>query len=153
MLDNNQKSITFACPECDRWQTLYIESSSKSEIDIPCGACGKSVQLTRLTNEHVDSCCVCRCKDLHQHKDFNKKIGLALFIAGACLAPWTYYISLVLALIIDALLYPFFPWMAVCYKCSAEHRGWPKNSRLDRFNHEIAAHYEYTSTETKQAPQ
>ena len=62
---------------------------------------------------------------------------------GALLAPWTYYGSLVMALIIDACLYPFFPWMQVCYRCDAEIRGWPKSPSLDRFNHEIGAHYEY----------
>lgn len=108
----------------------------------PCPQCQKEIHLTRTNQDTVHQCSICNCKDLHQHKDFNKKIGLTLFIVGAIFAPWTYYVSLIVALIIDACLYPYFPWMIVCYKCLAEFRGWPKNDRLERFNHEIAAHYD-----------
>jgi hypothetical protein len=71
-------------------------------------------------------------------------LGLVIFLIGAVLAPWTYYISLFVALILDFLLYPLFPWMNVCYKCKAEFRGWEKNPKWDRFNHEVAAHFEYS---------
>ncbi len=123
---------------------LGIESQNSNAVqDFSCPQCQKEIQLSRVNQETVHQCSVCGCKDLHQHKDFNKKLGIGLFIIGAIFAPWTYYTSLIAALIIDACLYPFFPWMMVCYKCMAEFRGWPKNERLDRFNHEVAAHYEY----------
>ena len=138
----NAKSVLIFCPHCEQGQTLIADTQNE-QLDFSCGACQKNITLTRLDQDFVDSCCICRCKDLHQHKDFNKKLGLGLFLIGAVLAPWTYYASLIATLAIDAALYPFFPWMAVCYKCGAEHRGWPKNSRLDRFNHDVAAHYEY----------
>ena len=89
------------------------------------------------------TCPVCADTKFYQHKDFNKKIGFLIFAIGAILVPWTYAISLIVALILDASLYPFFPWMSVCYNCKSEFRGWPKNPALDRFDHETAAHYEY----------
>lgn len=137
------KHITFGCPQCQALQTLTLDDATEAEVSFGCPQCQHPLSLTRLKQEHIHGCPACGCKDLHQHKDFNKKLGIALFVVGAVFAPWTYYISLVVALIIDALLFPFFPWMAVCYKCHAEMRGWPKNPELDRFNHEIAAHYEY----------
>ncbi len=136
------KKITLDCPHCQVAQTLALEEIQTTGFSYPCGACNQTIQLTRLTSE-LTACPVCGCKDLYQHKDFNKKIGIALFIVGAILAPWTYYASLFVALIIDALLYPFFGWVIVCYRCFAEMRGWDKQSTLDRFNHEIGAHYEY----------
>lgn len=136
------KRLSFSCPHCEAFQSLDFENP-KSDLTFNCAGCQKPIDLRRLNQEQADACPLCGCKDLHQHKDFNKKVGLAIFIIGAVFAPWTYYLSLLVALAIDAALFPFYPWMAVCYKCHTELRGWPKNPRLDRFNHEIAAHYEY----------
>lgn len=145
MAQSEKKSVTFFCPKCEQSQSL-VKTDLGELLEFPCGACKETILLTRLNQENVDSCCLCRSKDLYQHKDFNKTLGIALFLIGAVLAPWTYYASLFVALILDAALYPLFPWMAVCYKCETEHRGWPKNPRLNRFNHEIAAHYEYSES-------
>lgn len=140
---NMTKQITFGCLHCQSLQTISLNDSLAETLNFNCPSCETPIELKRLLQNNIEGCSVCGCKDLHQHKDFNKALGLTLFIIGALLAPWTYYISLFVALIIDAALYPFFPWMAVCYKCHAEFRGWPKNPNLDRFNHEIGAHYEY----------
>ena len=136
------KSIAFDCPHCKAFQTLILEDD-KDHLNFDCPSCQKQIEFTSLDQNIIQGCPLCRCKDIHQHKDLNKKLGLTLFIIGALLAPWTYYASLIIALIIDAVLYPFFPWMQVCYRCHSEMRGWPKNEKLDRFNHEIGAHYEY----------
>jgi hypothetical protein len=136
------KSITFDCPQCKRLQVLSLNDEHK-ELEFPCASCNHPIHLKNLDQTTIDVCPACNCNKLHQHKDFNKKIGIGLFIVGAIFAPWTYYGSLIAALAIDAALYPFFPWMNACYQCESEMRGWPKNPSLDRFNHEIAAHYEY----------
>lgn len=136
------KLISFDCPACASFQTLRLESDQKS-LTLPCGHCAHELHLEGLNEDPLNHCPVCQNKELHQHKDFNKKLGIAIFLLGAVFAPWTYYLSLVGALILDALLYPFFPWMQVCYYCKSELRGWQKNEKLDRFNHETAAHYEY----------
>lgn len=137
------KSITFACKHCGYWQKAQVKLDVPDQIDFSCPSCSHNISLTRLAREHVTGCVACGCKDLYQHKDFNKKLGLAVFLAGVALSFYTYHISLIVALIIDAAMYPFFPWMSVCYRCHAEMRGWQKNPELDRFNHEIGAHYEY----------
>lgn len=136
------KSISFDCPKCEAFQTVSFPFD-QTELNVPCGSCGKEMKFGSLKNDMLQSCPVCSCPDLHQHKDFNKKLGLALFVVGAIFAPWTYYLSLIGALAIDAALFPFFPWMQVCYSCKSEFRGWEKNPELDRFNHEVAAKYEY----------
>ena len=123
-------------------QTIVV-ADDRAEIEFACGSCQKPISLTHLEQKELKICPRCDNTELYQHKDFNKKVGFVIFLAGAALAPWTYYISLFVALLIDAALYPFFPWMSVCYRCKSELRGWPKNPKLDRFNHERAAHYEY----------
>lgn len=140
--ENFKRTISFACQHCHAFQTIILQEAKKDLI-FPCGQCQKQLIFNHLDQEHVKTCPVCSCKDLHQHKDFNKTIGLGIFLVGATLAPWTYYASLFAALALDAMLYPFFPWMIACYQCKAEIKGWSKNPKLDRFNHEMAAHYEY----------
>ena len=139
------KSIKFDCPHCKAFQTLTLPNESQSEFSFDCLGCKKQILISRLAGKTISGCPVCGCKDLYQQKDFPKKLGIALFLIGAVFAPWTYYLSLIVALIIDAILYPFFGWMQICYKCFTETRGWEKSPDLDRFNHEIGAHYEYRS--------
>lgn len=142
------KIIKFDCPHCLTFQTLQLNDGLQ-EISFSCQHCQKNIEFRHLNQENIDVCPVCDCRELYQHKDFNKKLGLIIFLVGVIFSFWTYHISLIVALIIDALLYPFFPWMAVCYRCHAELRGWPKNSRLDRFSHEVGAHYEYRQNNNK----
>lgn len=136
------KSVTFDCPSCNAHQTLALATPDSPTLEFSCAACAKPLLFNRLDQKTLFACPACGCKDLHQHKDFNKTLGLVIFAVGAILSFWTYHVSLFAALLIDAALYPLFPWMTVCYKCRAEIRGWPKNPELDRFSHEVASHYE-----------
>lgn len=136
------KKISLDCPECAHFQTLSFEGP-QTQIDFQCGHCRHQIHIQGLNTDTLDTCPVCQCDKLYQHKDFNKTIGFLVFAAGAILIPWTYAISIIIALIIDACLYPFFPWMQVCYFCKSELRGFQKNPKLDRFSHETAAHFEY----------
>jgi len=136
------KKISLGCPHCQAFQTLEI-TEAKQSFSFACGHCQKDITLGGIGQEPVSCCPVCGNLEFYQHKDFNKALGLAIFVLGAVLVPWTYSLSMFVALAIDAALYPFFPWMLVCYDCKSELRGWPKNPKLDRFNHERAAHYEY----------
>lgn len=137
------RKISFECESCQAWQTLEFGHEQK-ELQLQCGYCQNQIHLQNLDQNPVETCLYCKCTDLYQHKDFNKKVGIGLFVVGAIFAPWTYYLSLIGALLVDAALFPFFPWMQVCYQCHSEFRGWSKNEKLDRFNHETAAHYEYS---------
>ena len=136
------KKISFDCPHCSHFQTLSFEGAQQT-LDFNCGHCQHAMHIQGLDATPLNTCPVCQCDKLYQHKDFNKAIGFLVFIIGAVLIPWTYAISIIVALIIDAALYPFFPWMQVCYFCKSELRGFAINPKLDRFNHETAAHFEY----------
>lgn len=145
------KKISLDCPHCQSFLTVALQGAPES-FSFACNHCQGKVALTRPGEDPIATCPVCGSGDFYQHKDFNKRIGLIVFVAGAALVPWTYAISLLAALAIDAALYPFFPWMSVCYSCKSEFRGWGKNPRLDRFSHEIAAKYEYGKKKRADAP-
>ena len=60
--------------------------------------------------------------------------------AAALAAPFTAYLSLVAATLIDWGLYLCMPEVVVCYVCEAQHRGAAGKPRHPRFDREIAEH-------------
>jgi hypothetical protein len=75
----------------------------------------------------VLECPACQGRELYVQRDFNQMAGLVVVILGACLAPFTRYLSLVVAALVDALLYSLLPEVTVCYRCSAHFRGFRRN--------------------------
>jgi hypothetical protein len=80
----------------------------------------------------IDKCPKCGCRDLFVRKDFPQKIGLSIvvvagvaFLALAARRDNFYLgaIVLIIALVIDAMIYFFVGRVTVCYKCRAEYRG------------------------------
>ena len=87
-------------------------------------------------------------------KDFPQKLGLAIVIMAAgtflilassrrwfFLGAWV----LVLAVVIDAVMYAFVPKLTVCYKCRAEFRDVPINPKHEGY--ELAIGEKYRSKE------
>lgn len=143
------KKISLDCPHCAHFQVLSF-AGVQTQLEFACSHCQNKLLLTGLDQTPLNVCPVCACDKLHQHKDFNKRIGFLVFIVGAVLIPWTYSLSLIAALLIDAALYPFFAWMQVCYFCKAELRGFGHNPKLERFHHETAAKFEYGKKKWRQ---
>jgi hypothetical protein len=116
------------------------------EIQVTCKGCGSSVELVpetnarkaecdvchhitdvRFTREHEEGilkdCPVCSRQDFYKQKDFNRKIGVALFVAAAILSIWTYGLSLVALYLVDLFLFRRLSMVAICYKCQTNFRG------------------------------
>ena len=66
-----------------------------------------------------------------------------MVVVAAVLAPWTNYISLGVAAVLDLALYKVMPEVLVCYVCETEHRGWAKEPRHPSFDREIAERLAY----------
>ncbi len=79
----------------------------------------------------VDHCAVCDCQTVYVQKDFNRTLGVSIFVAGAILfliCAWFNRLvegTLVWAafVVADGLLYKFLPDVTICYKCYAQYRG------------------------------
>lgn len=68
-------------------------------------------------------------------KSFPRGLGLSIVVIAAVLAPFTSYVSLAVAALLDLALYAFLPEVVVCYVCRSLHRGFaatPKHPRFDR---------------------
>ena len=123
--------IRFLCPHCRH----ELEFEDLSQDESPCPLCQKTIRL-RITEpmrsqNMVDRCAVCECNTVYVQKDFNRALGVSIFLAGAglfLLCAWKNRLvegTLVWAVFVvaDALLYKYLPDVTICYKCYAQYRG------------------------------
>ena len=86
----------------------------------------------------LSRCFVCGCDQMYRQRDFNRKLGVAIVAVAAVLAPFTSYLSLVVAAILDFLLYVRVGEIALCYHCAAIHRGLPMGPQIAAYD--LATH-------------
>ena len=91
----------------------------------------------------LGACVACGHPELYTQKDFSRVLGMAIVVVAAVLAPFTYYISLGVAALIDFALYRFAGEVVTCYVCDAEHRGFGADPRHPAFDIEIAERLQY----------
>jgi hypothetical protein len=140
--------LCFRCPRDPGGAArTRVEAPSPRELRAaPCAHCG-DVHGLRL--ERVDAagglagCVACGHPELYTQKDFPRAAGIAIVVAAAVLAPFTSYLSLAAAALLDAALYRFAPDVVVCYVCRAEHRGFARSPRHPRFDREIEERLKY----------
>jgi hypothetical protein len=132
--------IAFRCAACGAEAVAGLDGRGR------CLACGveRVLELSRSLREErsVDRCPACGGEQLYVQRDFNQKAGLAVVVAGALLAPFTHYASLVVAVAIDALLYLLLPEITVCYRCHAHFRGFRRNPKHAAFDLHLAEQYD-----------
>jgi rRNA maturation protein Nop10 len=133
--------ITFRCPHCGREATAGIDGHGH------CRSCGEATTLpvpgALGESRVVDACPACGSSLLYVQRDFNQKAGLAVVALGAVLAPFTpYYSSLMVAALVDALLYALLPEITVCYRCHAHFRGFARNPQHQAFDLHVAEQYD-----------
>jgi uncharacterized protein (DUF983 family) len=133
--------IAFSCPRCRKEALAGLDGQAR------CGSCGAETTLpvpsAMRESRVVDTCPACGSSMLYVQRDFNQKVGLAIVIVGAVLAPFTpFYSSLMVAALIDALLYALLPEITVCYRCHAHFRGFARNPRHQAFDLHLAEQYD-----------
>ena len=138
---SRRPQIAFACSGCRG------EVASAPGEPATCAGCGAVTTLTvpdaLRRGEAVEACPACGGKNLYVQRDFNQKVGLAVVIVGAALAPFTpFYSSLFVAAAIDAVLYALLPEITVCYRCHAHFRGFARNPKHEAFDLHLAEQYE-----------
>ncbi len=78
----------------------------------------------------VDRCAVCDCDTVYVQKDFNRTLGIGIFLGGAVISLvlygfdliwWAFGVLLACAMV-DGLLYRLLPDVTICYKCHAQYR-------------------------------
>ena len=136
--------LAFACPApgCGK----PVEGRLGPDVrELACDACAHVTPLPEAASTPTDAaprtCCVCGASDLYGQRDFNRALGLTLAAIGLALGPLTGWISTIVAVVIDAVLYMLMPTVAVCYACNAQYRGFARARAPKAF--EIAIHDAY----------
>ena len=133
--------LELPCPTTpDHFVQVTAEQPTSLEHTIQCAACKGEHPLhhTSMTpSGGLRACVACEHPELYTQKDFPRAIGMTIVVVAAVLAPFTHYISLGVAALIDALLYWVGPDVVVCYVCHARHGGFDKTPRHPRFDREI----------------
>jgi hypothetical protein len=109
---------------------------------VACAACGHRHTLHGESDERPDGalrrCLRCGLDRLYVQKDFNRKIGLGVFVVAALLSVPTWGLSLLVATLIDLGLYFLLGDVTICYGCNTQHRGFARNRAHGAFDLHIA---------------
>lgn len=145
------------------------------DIQITCKGCSSSVDINpdleatkaqcevcqhitevKFTPAHFDGrleeCPVCTRQDFYKQKDFNRKIGVALFVIAAIASIWTYGLSLVALYLVDLFLFRRLSQVAVCYKCQTNFRNLTNMDEIRDFDHEMNDRIVYSDHDFKGKP-
>ncbi|MCS7049648.1 MAG: zinc ribbon domain-containing protein [Verrucomicrobiae bacterium] len=145
-------NVRFRCRQCRTELEFDVRADTPERS--PCPQCGAEIGL-RLTDamrrhNQVDRCAVCDCPTVYVQKDFNRAIGVGIFLTGAALflvCAWFNRLvegTLVWAAFVaaDALLYKWLPEVTICYKCHAQYRDVSPNPHNRPFELGLAEKYD-----------
>jgi len=125
--------IEFICPKCKN-RNLIESNDPSAAVECPSCHAGFGSTSEFSDKDGLKYCAICSCRDLFIQKDFNRKLGVAIVVVGAALAPFTKLISLFVCAFIDLVLYYVLPTIDVCYRCHSIFRGFPRNPDREPFN-------------------
>jgi hypothetical protein len=144
--------VQITCKNCgSSIEVLPDHHATKVECDV-C----KQVHDVKFTEEHEHSilkeCPVCQRMDFYKQKDFNRIIGVTLFIVAAILSIWTYGLSLVALYLLDLFLFRKLELVAICYKCRTNFRKLKNIDEIRDFDHEMNDRIVYSDHDFKGKP-
>jgi DNA-directed RNA polymerase subunit RPC12/RpoP len=123
-------NIRYTCPRCSH---TVRHDLADDVAELGCPQCGHrhAVPPGALAEGQIARCVVCPSRELFVRKDFPRRLGLSIMIAGFAASCVTLYYNQVIAtyailfgtVIIDAILYVAMGDVLECYRCHAEYRG------------------------------
>lgn len=150
--------VTLTCTECG--SGIHVHPSLEAE-NAKCDVCD-TLNPVKFNEDHmagiVKDCPKCARKDFFKQKDFNRKIGVGLFVIGAISVPvfillevgfpWIYSVFFFMV-ILDIILYFVLPLVVVCYKCQTIFRDVANIDDIYGFNHEMNDRIVYSDHDFK----
>lgn len=124
--DSHPSEIQWRCLKCLKVHDDPISPDSVAPLSCSdCGAPAADIPRRFKADGTPAACPACGCPDLYRQRDFNRRLGLAIVIAGIALAPFTYYLSIIVFLLIDVAIYYRVSDIIICYHCHAILRNYP----------------------------
>lgn len=144
--------VQITCPSCKSSIEVLPDHNA---LRVECDVC-KHIVDVKFTHEHEEGilreCPVCTRMDFYKQKDFNRKIGVMLFVIAAILSIWTYGLSLVVLYLLDLFLFRKLSLVAICYKCQTNFRKLKNMDEIRDFDHEMNDRIVYADHDFKGKP-
>jgi hypothetical protein len=144
--------IQITCPHCGSGIEVHPDHQSHK---VQCEICQYVIDV-KFTQEHeagnLTECPVCSRQDFYKQKDFNRKIGVTLFVIAAILSIWTYGLSLVALYLVDLFLFKKLALVAICYKCRTNFRKVKNIADIRDYDHEMNDRIVYADHDFKGKP-
>jgi hypothetical protein len=144
--------IQITCSQCGSGVEIHPDSNAKKA---DCGIC-KHITDVNFSSDHeqgiLNDCPVCSRQDFYKQKDFNRIIGVALFVIAAILSIWTYGLSLVVLYLVDLFLFKKLALVAICYKCRTNFRRVKNMMEIRDYDHEMNDRIVYADHDFKGKP-
>ncbi|MCS6849762.1 MAG: hypothetical protein NZ700_01165 [Gemmataceae bacterium] len=137
--------IRFFCPGCQR----PARADAGQGLEWQCPACAHAVTFRRADADGTPLCPLCGNHELYRKKDFPHWLGLTI-LTLACLAflafkavyrQWTAWAILIGSAVVDGVLYWAVGDVAVCYRCHAHVREFPRVANLPPHDLGLAERY------------
>ncbi|MBC7712336.1 MAG: hypothetical protein H7177_03300 [Rhizobacter sp.] len=139
-------TVQFTCKQCGSGIHVYPEVNAHT---IECDVC-QTKQEVKFDHNHEESilkdCPGCARKDFYSQKDFNRKLGVMLFVLAAIIStvmlyfgvnPLWYLSSFIFLYALDFILFRRLNVIAICYKCQTIFRHVKNIEEIPGFNHEM----------------
>ena len=98
-------TVQITCSECGSGVHIYPSGEFKTA---KCDVCQHLMPVNfgpAHEEGNLEICPCCDRKDFYAQKDFNRKIGVLLFVFASILAIFTYGISLIVLYVFDLILF------------------------------------------------
>ena len=135
--------VTITCSECGSGIHVHPNTNATEAV---CQVCQTPTPVkfsSEIEKGNLHQCPVCDRKDFYKQKDFNRKIGVTLFVIAAILSIWTYGISFIVLYIFDLLLHRKLGDVVSCYKCDTLFRKVSNIEEIPAFDHEMNDRIKY----------
>jgi hypothetical protein len=139
-------TVQFTCKNCGSGIHVYPELTAHK---IQCDVCNveQPVQFDLAHEEGIlKDCPGCGRKDFYSQKDFNRKLGVMLFVLAALVStimlyyglnPLWYLSTFIVLYALDFVLFRRLKQIAICYKCQTVFRNVKNIEEIPGFNHEM----------------
>ncbi len=139
-------TVHFTCKNCGSGIHVYPSLEANR---IQCEIC-QTQQEVHFDQNHMEAilkdCPCCQRKDFYSQKDFNRKLGVIIFVVAAIistimlwygLGPQWYLSTFIVLYAMDFLLFRRLNMIAICYKCATIFRNVSNIEQVPGFNHEM----------------
>jgi hypothetical protein len=138
----------FYCPDC----LTAREHTSADGGAFACAKCGRPYTVSfegTLAGEGVEVCVFCGNRTFFLQKDFDQRLGcliMAVSLGLALLAGWKlgwiwFTPVLLVSVLVDWIVAARIRPVTICYRCDAEYRDMPVDSRHKGYDPHVAERY------------